>query len=82
MELLASEVRSPVDLQGLSEQEVVARRAKGQGNDVRLRTSRTYGQILRENLFTFFNMVLFGIGLLLWLLAPLMWCQPSGRPLR
>lgn len=56
-------------LQGLSEEQAVARRAKGLGNDVKLRTSRTYGEILQENLLTFFNLVLFGIGLLFLLLG-------------
>jgi cation-transporting ATPase E len=57
------ESASPSHLQGLSEPEVLARRAEGLGNMVKLETSRTYGQILRENLLTFFNLVLFGIGL-------------------
>jgi cation-transporting ATPase E len=57
------ETTSSLRVQGLSESEVLARRARGLGNKVELRTSRTYGQILRENLFTFFNLVLFGIGL-------------------
>ncbi len=35
--------------QGLSEAEAQARRAAGQGNYSPLRTSRTYPQIVREN---------------------------------
>ena len=54
---------------GLSEREVSERRARGQGNDVRLKTGRTYGQIVRDNLFTFFNLVLFGLGIVLLLLG-------------
>jgi cation-transporting ATPase E len=54
---------------GLTEAEAVARRARGQGNDVKLKTSRTYGEIIRENVFTFFNIVLFGLALLLLLLG-------------
>ncbi|MBI5666865.1 MAG: HAD-IC family P-type ATPase [Chloroflexi bacterium] len=50
---------------GLTEAEVARRRQNGQGNNVRLETSRSYLQILRENVFTFINMVLFGIGLVL-----------------
>ena len=46
---------------GLSESEVVARRARGLGNAVRLQTSRSYLQILRQNAFTFINTVLFSI---------------------
>jgi cation-transporting ATPase E len=52
-------------LQGLSESDVIARRAQGLGNDVAFKTSRTLGQILRDNLFTFFNMVLVILGVLL-----------------
>lgn len=54
---------------GLSEAEVAARRARGQGNDVALQTSRSYGQILRDNLLTFFNIVLFTVSLILLLLG-------------
>ncbi len=58
-------------IQGLSENEVVARRARGQGNDVRLETSRSYVQILKQNAFTFINTVLFAIGFLLVLMGRL-----------
>src|SRR5215218_1953107 len=51
--------------QGLSEAEAAARRAAGQGNDVALPTSRSYRQIFRENVFTFINNVLFGLGIAL-----------------
>ena len=54
---------------GLTEAEAVARRAGGQGNDVRLKTSRTYAEIARDNIFTFFNIVLFGLALTLLLLG-------------
>jgi cation-transporting ATPase E len=54
---------------GLSETEVVSRRSKGLGNDVEFRTSRPYRQIFLENVFTFFNIVLFILGLLLVLLG-------------
>lgn len=56
-------------LHGLSENEVAARRVRGEGNNVRLETSRSYVQIVRANLFTFINMVLFGIGVILVLLG-------------
>jgi cation-transporting ATPase E len=59
----------PVVLYGLSEREAAERRARGLGNDARLKTGRTYGQIVRENLLTFFNLVLFGLGGILLLLG-------------
>lgn len=52
-------------LQGLSESEVLARRARGMGNNVQLSTSRTYIQILSQNAFTFINTILFAIGAVL-----------------
>jgi cation-transporting ATPase E len=55
-------------VQGLAESEVAARRARGQGNDVQLPASRAYAQILRENVFTFVNNVLFTLGIALVLL--------------
>ena len=59
-------------IQGLSGCEAQARRAAGQGNAAPPPTSRTYGQIIRENVFTFINNVLFLLGLALVLV---------GRPL-
>ena len=53
------------DIAGLSESEAAARRARGQGNNVSIPTSRSYWQIVQENLLTFINLVLFSIGLLL-----------------
>ena len=41
--------------QGLSDREVAARRAAGKGNNVPIQTSRTYWDILQDNLFTFIN---------------------------
>jgi cation-transporting ATPase E len=49
-------------IQGLSESEVAARLAQGQGNTVPV-TSRSYLQIIRENVFTFINNVLFALGI-------------------
>lgn len=60
-----SDVKHKSGLQGLSDREVVSRRAAGKGNNVKLETSRSYGQILRENLFTFINAVFLTIGLVL-----------------
>ena len=56
-------------IQGLSEDEVIARRECGQGNDVPFETSRSYVQILRQNAFTFINVVLFTIGAVLILMG-------------
>lgn len=59
-------------LQGLSEDEVRLRRANGQGNTVKLPTSRSYGQILRENILTPIYLILFALsGVLLLLGRPL-----------
>src|SRR5688500_12333742 len=52
-------------LSGLSEVEVRERRGRGQGNRVRLDTSRSYLDILKQNVFTFINNILFIIGLVL-----------------
>jgi cation-transporting P-type ATPase E len=54
---------------GLTEQEAAARRAAGQGNNLPIQTSRTYPDILRENLFTFINIVLFLISIVLIVLG-------------
>src|SRR5712691_8140515 len=59
-------------IQGLSEDEVGRRRTSGQGNTVRLPTSRSYARILRENILTLINIILFALSLALVLL---------GRPL-
>jgi cation-transporting P-type ATPase E len=45
-------ISPPSLLQGLSEDEVRLRRANGQGNNVKLPTSRSYARILRENILT------------------------------
>jgi len=55
--------------QGLNQNEVDVRRSQGLGNNVNFKTSRTIGQILRENLFTFFNMILLVLGTTLVLLG-------------
>ena len=56
-------------LTGLTEQEVVQRQAQGLGNQAAIPTSRSYAQILRENVFTFINNVLFALGAALVLLG-------------
>jgi cation-transporting ATPase E len=59
-------------LEGLLEEEVRLRRARGQGNNIKLPTSRSYGQILRENILTLIHLILFTLSGVLVLL---------GRPL-
>ena len=49
-------------LQGLSELEARERRRAGRGNRARDESSRGWAQILRSNVFTFFNNILFVIG--------------------
>ncbi len=56
-------------LQGLTELEVSDRQTAGQDNNVKLETSRSYRQILNENLFTFVNGVFFSIGVVMLLLG-------------
>ncbi|HJP87868.1 MAG TPA: HAD-IC family P-type ATPase [Candidatus Limnocylindrales bacterium] len=48
--------------EGLTEAEAERRRAAGLGNAALPPTSRTYLQILRENVFTFINNILFALG--------------------
>ncbi len=50
---------------GLSDAEAEARRARGLGNDTRIRTGRSYGEILRQNVFTVVNVLLMLIALVL-----------------
>ncbi|MCW5714664.1 MAG: HAD-IC family P-type ATPase [Bauldia sp.] len=50
---------------GLSEAEATSRRARGEGNDATIGPSRTYLAIVRSNLFSFFNNILFAIGIAL-----------------
>ncbi len=52
-------------LKGLTQTEVLDRRAKGMGNNVKLQTSRTYTQILTQNLFSATNIILYVIGIVL-----------------
>lgn len=56
-------------LPGLTEPEVRSRQIAGQGNDARLESSRSYRQILKENLFNFINAVFTGIGIVMLLLG-------------
>jgi len=56
-------------LPGLSEQEVRDRRARGMGNSAPPSTSRSYRQIIVENVLNFINLCLFGLGVTLALLG-------------
>lgn len=60
------------DLQGLTSAQVEERRRLGQGNRAAPPSTRTYAQIVRENVFTFTNNVLYALCLALVLV---------GRPL-
>ncbi|HAJ38824.1 MAG TPA: haloacid dehalogenase [Chloroflexi bacterium] len=54
---------------GLSEDEAQRRRHQGQGNDAQVKTGRSYARIVRDNVFTFFNIVLFALALTLLVLG-------------
>jgi cation-transporting P-type ATPase E len=60
---------SAVSIRGLSEPEVNDRRAKGLGNSALPPTGRTYTQIVRENVFTFINIVIFVLAVALVLVG-------------
>ncbi|MCZ2099480.1 MAG: hypothetical protein LC121_25105 [Anaerolineae bacterium] len=49
-------------LTGLTEQEATTRRTRGQGNNVHIQAGRTYADILRQNVFTLINVIMFVIG--------------------
>ncbi|MBX3013947.1 MAG: HAD-IC family P-type ATPase [Caldilineaceae bacterium] len=55
--------------QGLTSTEVAARRQQGLGNQTQSRTGRSYGDILRANLFSTFNNILFVVGTMLAVLG-------------
>ena len=54
---------------GLSNAEADRRRAAGQGNDVEIRAGRTYGRIVRDNVFNFINNLFYFLGILLLVLG-------------
>jgi len=56
-------------LSGLTSEEVASRHAAGQGNTLFTGTSRTYWDIARSNLFSFFNNILFTVGIILAVLG-------------
>ena len=52
-------------VQGLTEQEARSRQDRGEGNDAKFATSRSYWEIARANLFNIFNGILVTIATLL-----------------
>jgi cation-transporting ATPase E len=52
-------------VQGLTEAEARARRERGEGNNVGMPAGRSYWDIIRSNLFNFFNNILYAIGIAL-----------------
>jgi cation-transporting P-type ATPase E len=64
-----TETEQAGELQGLSDREVLARRAEGKGNNILRSSSRPYRQIFNENLFTFINAAFFTISLVMFLLG-------------
>lgn len=56
---------APVSPNGLSDAEVAQRVAKGEVNKAPAGTGRSYVEILRQNVFTFINTILFAIGIVL-----------------
>ena len=56
---------------GLSAAEVADRRARGLGNDLPATNTRTFGQILRANLLTRFNLLLGGLLAVILVVGPL-----------
>lgn len=66
---LGTSLQIPDTARGLSESEVLQKRAQGLGNPAPPPTSRTYAQIFRENIFTFINGVIFFLGVALLLVG-------------
>ena len=61
----APQVATGASLSGLTGEEAADRLRRGEGNDVVSASSRTYGRILRTNVFNLYNSILFAIGLAL-----------------
>jgi cation-transporting P-type ATPase E len=59
----------PTPATGLTDAEAASRRAAGLGNPAPPPTTRTYARIVRENVFTFINNVLFVLGIALVLVG-------------
>ena len=76
-------------LHGLTQPEVAERRAAGEVNIVRRHVSRSYGRIVSQNLFTFLNLLVFGVSAVLAVLGlcinallagERVGCHRAGRP--
>ncbi|NLE73567.1 MAG: HAD-IC family P-type ATPase [Actinobacteria bacterium] len=65
MSVRPQDAGSDTALTGLTEAEAAARRAAGRGNVVPLKIGRSYGQIVRENVFNTINNILFMLGVIL-----------------
>lgn len=61
---------NPQVLVGLTSGEVADRRARGQTNDLPTTTTRTVGEIVRANLFTYFNFLLGGLLVVVLIAGP------------
>ena len=61
--------KPPALVLGLTEEEAEARKQRGEGNLSSSQVSRTYGDIISENLFNFFNQVLFFLCFILIILG-------------
>ncbi|NUP68776.1 MAG: HAD-IC family P-type ATPase [Nonomuraea sp.] len=61
----------PVSTQGLSAAEVAERVARGQVNDVPVRSSRSMGEIVRANVFTRFNAIIGVLWVIMFFVAPI-----------
>ncbi len=53
---------TPTVISGLTEAEAQTRRQRGEGNDIKLETSRSYADIVRYNVVNIINIILFAIG--------------------
>ena len=72
-----------VRLEGLSQEEVAKKIQEGKQNKVTIKTEKSIGQIIRDNVFTYFNLIFLILAVLLvavksWnnLLSRLLWSTP------
>src|SRR5258707_5079053 len=54
---------------GLTDSEVIDRRKRGEGNNVKIGTSRSYLEIIRHNVLNLMNVILFSIGVVMILIG-------------
>ncbi|WP_217546576.1 cation-translocating P-type ATPase [Streptomyces sp. GbtcB6] len=62
---------APIRTTGLTTAEVAERVARGQVNDVPVRSSRSFGEIVRANVFTRFNAIIGVLWLIMLVVAPI-----------